>query len=133
MKTLADLNAELNELEAKKILLEEDLKDAQNDVDNFEYQATDEEYENFLDEMYGTVEVAGYTYSTSLILQNIDPTAFRCGKSDYEADYDLDDSEEYTDLCDIVTGKRDEIEDLETEINDLKDEILDTEMAEEEY
>lgn len=131
MKTLADLNAELYELEAKKVLLQEDVEKAQDDVDNFEYEATEEEYENYLDEIYGDVEVAGYTYSTSLILQNIDPTAFRTGKNDYEAMYDLDDSAEYTDLCDIVTDKTDELEDLEQEIGNLKDAILDAEMAEE--
>ena len=133
MKTLADLNAELNELEAKKILLEEDVKIAQDDVNNFEYKITDEEYCELLDEIYGNVDVAGYTYSTSSILRDIDETAFRVGKIDYEAGYDLDESEEYTDLCDIVTEKKDELEDLEKEINDLKDEILDKEMAEEEY
>lgn len=103
------------------------------EVDGFEYQITEDEYSDILDELYEAVEVAGCKYSTSLILKQVDPTAFRLGKNDYESTYDLDDSQEYTDLCDVLTEKEDELYDLETEINDLKDEILDAEMAEEEY
>lgn len=39
-------------------------------------------YNDYLDEM-GEVEVAGLTYYTSEVLQRVDPTAYRCGRSDY--------------------------------------------------
>lgn len=43
-----------------------------------EYEA-EKEYIEFLDEVYGPVEVAGLKYETSEILQRLDPTAFREG------------------------------------------------------
>lgn len=40
-------------------------------------------YCEMLDEVHGTVKVAGYEYETSRVLAEIDPVAFRCGLSDY--------------------------------------------------
>ena len=53
-----------------------------------EREATEEEYCDFLDEVYEEVEVAGMMYNTSYVLREVDPTAFRCGKVDYEAGLD---------------------------------------------
>jgi hypothetical protein len=43
----------------------------------------EERYENMLDEVYGLVSIGGYKYSTSRALKEVDPTAFRCGFSDW--------------------------------------------------
>ena len=40
-------------------------------------------YDDFLDEVYGTIEIAGMTYDTSRVLSECDPIAYRCGFSDY--------------------------------------------------
>lgn len=40
-------------------------------------------YEDFLDEVYGTVEVAGMHYDTSRILKATDPIAYREGFCDW--------------------------------------------------
>lgn len=40
-------------------------------------------YCDFLDELYGECKIAGYEYSTSQALVEVDPTAFRCGFSDW--------------------------------------------------
>lgn len=40
-------------------------------------------YCEFLDEIYGTVKIAGLEYETSSALKEIDPTAFRCGFNDW--------------------------------------------------
>lgn len=40
-------------------------------------------YDNFLDECYPEVYVAGSKYTTSMVLKQIDPTAYRCGLCDY--------------------------------------------------
>ena len=40
-------------------------------------------YEEMLDDVYGTVEVAGMTYDTSVLLKNADPVAYRVGMADY--------------------------------------------------
>lgn len=42
-----------------------------------------ERYDNMLDEVYGTLTVAGMEYETSLILAELDPIAYRCGFNDW--------------------------------------------------
>ena len=40
-------------------------------------------FREMLDDTYGEVEIAGYKYDTSRALEELDPTAFRCGVRDY--------------------------------------------------
>jgi len=40
-------------------------------------------YDDFLDEVYGDVEIAGLTYATSEVLKATDPIAYRCGFLDW--------------------------------------------------
>ena len=40
-------------------------------------------YVDFLDDVYGDVTIAGYTYSTSRALSEVDPVAYRCGHADF--------------------------------------------------
>lgn len=46
-------------------------------------QELDELYRDDLDEVYGAVKIAGLVYDTSHALKEIDPTAYRCGFSDW--------------------------------------------------
>ena len=57
-----------------------------------ETELTDKEYREVLDELYGTVQVCGLTYSSGYALEELDPTAFRCGKAEYESSLDEDNS-----------------------------------------
>lgn len=43
----------------------------------------DDMYRDMLDEIYGTVCIAGMKYDTSRALELLDPVAFRCGRNDY--------------------------------------------------
>jgi hypothetical protein len=45
---------------------------------------SEEEFDEFLDDLYGDVSVAGILYPTSQVLKEVDPTAYRCEKADYE-------------------------------------------------
>lgn len=56
------------------------------DVRNGEVDVTDGEYVDYLDEIYGDVEVCGQTFGSGDLLRDADPVAFRCGKSDYESE-----------------------------------------------
>ncbi len=47
-------------------------------------ELTDEQYDESLDDAFGEVAIAGMKYSTSYALKNLDPTAYQCGKADYE-------------------------------------------------
>lgn len=42
-----------------------------------------EQYNEFLDEAYGEVDVAGYSYMTSQLLEEVDPIAWREGFLDW--------------------------------------------------
>lgn len=42
------------------------------------------EWRDILNEMYGSVTVCGQTFDQGDLLEDADPTAFRCGKGDYE-------------------------------------------------
>jgi len=45
----------------------------------------EESYQLMLDNVYGTVMVAGMQYDTSIVLKDVDPIAYRVGMSDYES------------------------------------------------
>lgn len=51
-----------------------------------EYEAEDR-FNDFLDDLYPTCNVACYEYTTSETLKNVDPTAYRCGLADYLSEY----------------------------------------------
>lgn len=55
------------------------------DVRNGEVDMTTEEYRDYLNECYGDVMVCGSAYGSGDLLEDADPVAFRCGKSDYES------------------------------------------------
>ena len=76
-------------------------------LERFAENMADETYDDMLDETYGEVEIAGMTYSTSNALRRIDPTAYRCGVSDYESSI----------ICeaDTIEIDEDEIDDYEFE------------------
>ena len=54
----------------------------------------EESYKIMLDDVYGTVIIAGYEYDTSRALYECDPIAYRVGLSDYEASLEEDEEDE---------------------------------------
>lgn len=40
-------------------------------------------YDDFLDEVYGTIKICGYDYDASLALKLVDETAYNCGFADF--------------------------------------------------
>jgi hypothetical protein len=49
-------------------------------------------YNEMLDDVYGTVNIAGYEYDTSKALKEIDPIAYRVGMNDYESQLEQEDN-----------------------------------------
>jgi hypothetical protein len=41
-------------------------------------------FDEFLDEVYGDVQIGAYSYATSSALKNVDPIAYRIGLSEFE-------------------------------------------------
>lgn len=58
------------------------------DVTNGEVELSNEEYGDYIDEIYEPVKVAGMKFNVSRILEELDPVAWRCGKGDYESELD---------------------------------------------
>lgn len=47
-------------------------------------EISDEDYQEVLNDAYGTIEICGQTFDSGYALRELDPTAFRCGKADHE-------------------------------------------------
>ena len=131
---------ELSE-ERTNLSIEKDaLSDAKREVDNFYPDEGDyeEQYNDYLDEVYGNVDVAGYSYSTSDLLHRIDPIAYGQGLSDYVDGLDFDEIDEYVELKEKVEELESNIESIESKIEESEEEIqelqeeLEEELQEEE-
>jgi len=50
----------------------------------YETERQDWDYDEFLNELYGDVNICGYTYTASRALKLVDPIAYDCGFSDMQ-------------------------------------------------
>ena len=48
-----------------------------------ENNENEEEYNEFINDTAGDVEILGMTYQPARVLEEVDPTAYRCGHTDY--------------------------------------------------
>ena len=48
----------------------------------YEKELTDEQYEEKLNEIYGTVQICGMEFNSARALKELDPIAFWCGQAD---------------------------------------------------
>ena len=94
----------------------------------------DSAYADMLDECYGDIDICGYSYSASIAFERVDEIAYRCGRNDYYDSLSRDISDDIGRMDDEETaefyGFEVEAYDddyLEDQINDLKEEIADTE------
>jgi hypothetical protein len=67
-----------------------------------EYDAY-KQYDEMLDECYGETKIAGYSYQTSRVLKEVDPTAYRCGFFNWLDSADLTTDQDEADDEDEVT------------------------------
>jgi len=52
----------------------------------------EEMYNDMLNDVYGTVNIAGYEYDTAQALKAIDPIAYSVGMNDYESQLEEEDN-----------------------------------------
>ena len=112
MRTIEQVQTEIENIELN-------ISELKADIDNFEYSLTDSEFDEILDGE-GEQHTSVGSFYPSDILKSCDPIAYRCAKSGYESNFDLDDCAEYTE-------KRDELEQLESDLESLQDELNDLE------
>jgi len=62
--------------------LKQELEALQARAEELENNENEDEYNDMLD-VYGDVEIAGMSYQTSRVLEEIDPTAYRTGHTDF--------------------------------------------------
>ena len=68
-----------------------------------EVEKSESEYEEMLNDIYGTVEICGMTFDSGRALKELDPIAFRCGMSDLPLQYQCTE-------CDKIYNEDDEPE-----------------------
>lgn len=98
--------------------LKKQIADLENKIDNFEIDEDkyDENYDEWLDEIYGEIMIGNISFLPSRILKELDPIAYRCGFSDYIDSLDIEDDEEY--------------QELQTELEEVKEELAEPEENE---
>ena len=119
-----NINQQIEMLESKINAIKADIENKQSEINNFEYEISESDFDSYLDDE-GLVPVCGLEFYPSDILKSCDPIAYRCAKSDYESNYDLDDVEEYNDLKEDLEALESEFEDLQSELEDLQSELED--------
>jgi chaperonin cofactor prefoldin len=120
-----NINQQIEMLESKIDSIKSNIENKQSEIDSFEYEISESDFDEFLDEIEQPVNVCGMGFYPSDILKSCDPIAYRCYKSDYASNIDLDDVAEYVDLKDELEVLESELEDLESELEDLQSELED--------
>lgn len=119
-----NITQEIEMLESKIDAIKAGIEKKQSEIDNFEYEVSEDDFDSYLDDE-GSVTVCGIEFYPSDILKSCDTIAYRCAKSDYESNIDLDDVAEYTDLKEELEALESELEDFESDLEDLNDQIDD--------
>ena len=120
-----NINQEIEMLESKIDSIKADIENKQIEINSFEYEISESDFDEFLDDNEQVVNVCGMTFYPSDILKSCDPIAYRCAKSDYESNIDLDDVAEYTDLKEELEALESDLEDFESELEDFESELAD--------
>lgn len=123
MTNLETLKAQIARLETVIAEWQDSIQSKQSEIDNFEYECSESEFDEFLDDCHETYSLGSMTFYPSDVLKSCDPIAYRICKSEYESDYDLDDCEEYQELWTELQGLKIDLESLEGELDDLETEI----------
>lgn len=122
MTNLETLKEQIAKLESSIEDVQSEITSKQSEIDNFEYECSEREFDDYLDDG-GEERTSVGSFYPSDILKNCDPVAYRCAKSDYESNFDLDDCEEYSNLKDELEELESDLEEFESELEDLNDQL----------
>ena len=79
-----------------KFRVNEEVREAYSVYDILAEELDEEIYDEWLDEISGPVRIGSLEYSPSIVLERVDPIAYRCGYSDFldflggDAEYELE-------------------------------------------
>lgn len=122
MITLNTLTAKRDEIQSQIDSVQYNIQSLQADINNFEYECSESDFNDYLDQD-GEQHTSVGSFYPSDILKSCDPIAYRCAKSEYESEYDLEDCEEYTDMVEELNSLENDLEDLENDLDSIQDEI----------
>ena len=122
MNTL-NIEQQIEAIESEINSINEQIENLQSQLDHFEYEVSESDFNDFLDDCYDMVTVAGMEFYPSDILKSCDPVAYHCAKSEYESNYDVEDCAEWQDLDRELSDLRYKLEDLESDLEALQDEL----------
>lgn len=120
---IEQLNQVIANVESKIESLNNEINAKQKEIDSFEYEVSESDFDEFLDDAEESVTVCGMTFYPSDILKSCDPIAYRCAKSEYESNYDLDDVAEYNDLKDELEELENQLEEFESDLEDFQNQL----------
>ena len=124
-KHMSNLNIEqqIEAIEAEMNSVNEQIENLQSQLDHFEYEVSESDFNDFLDGCCESVTIGGMVFYASAVLESCDPVAYRCMKSEYESNYDVEDCAEWQDLDRELSDLRYKLEDLESDLEALQDEL----------
>ena len=122
MTTLNTLIAKRDEIQSQIDSIKESIQALQVDINNFEYECSESDFDDYLDQD-GEQHTSVGSFYPSDILKSCDPIAYRCAKSDYESNYDLDDCQEYTEMVEQLDDLESDLASLESDLDEIQDEI----------
>lgn len=123
MSTIEQTKQAIENVESQINDLSNKIGALQHDIYHFEYECSESDFDDYLDSIYPEINIGSLTFYPSQVMKDCDPIAYRCAKSDYESEYDLDDCEEYCNLKDELEELESELVDLESELEELQDEL----------
>ena len=111
------------ELEREIELKRDEITNKQNELDSFKIDPYEheEDYKENLDSE-GEVNVCGLTFLPSQIIEELDPTAYRCGLIDYADRLEASSDPKYQKLEEELETLEDELADLEADLEYLEEE-----------
>lgn len=92
----------------------------------------DSRYDDFLDDVYPDLTIAGMSFSTSRALKELDPTAYRCGMNDWiDSENFVEINGDYYDADDCERIKDEMLSEIESRIEAVEEEISEEEDSDE--
>lgn len=120
MTTLTNIEQLQRDIEDKQ----GEIATAQSNIETFKFSCTEEQFDDFLNDIGQVVNICGMEFYPSDILKNCDQIAYRCVKSDYDANFDLNDVKEYQYFVASLDELESQLYDLQTELDGLQNENI---------
>lgn len=123
-QNISELHAHIDSLKSQITRVKQDVQSQETEIDAFEYSISEDDFDEYLNEIGEPCNFGELIFYPSDILKHCDPVAYRCAKSEYESDYDLDDCEEYQDLQSELEDLNGQLEMLEDELSECEDQLI---------